>query len=127
MLSVFVGSSNPSRGFGLEHNDDFIIVNCTSSEDEHAGNGLRLSVLILCSCKTLLSCCTIYFVVRLRQAFGQILPVISFSACSIVSIYVFLIPPDPIQKAGVIAIISTWLYVICFMQFYKGIGIYVIM
>ena len=127
LLSVFIGSSNPPREFGSEYGDDSIGVNYTSFEGEPAGSGLRIAILILCSCETLLSCCTIYFVVRLRQAFFQILPVISFSACSIVSIYVFLVPPDPIWRAGVIAIISTWLYVICFMQFYKGIGIYVIM
>ena len=127
LLSAFIGSSTPPREFGLEHNDDSIGVNDTSSEGEPAGEGLRIAILFLCSFETLLSCCTIYFVVRLRQAFFQILPVISFSACSIVSIFVFLIPPDPIWEAGVVAIISTWLYVICSLQFYKGIGIYVIM
>ena len=127
LLSAFIGSSTPPREFGLEHSDGSSEVNCTDSKGEPAGTGLRIAILILCSCETLLSCCTIYFVVQLRQAFGQILPVIYFSACSIVSIYVFLIPPDPIWEAGVIAIISTWLYVICSLQFYEGIGIYVIM
>ena len=127
LLSIFIGSSTPPREFGLELGDDSSRVNLTNSKGEPAGNGLRIAILILCSCEVLLSCCTIYFVVRLRQAFGQILPVIIFSACSIVSIYVFLIPPDPIWEAGVVAIISTWLYVICFTQFYEGIGIYVIM
>ena len=127
LLSVFIGSSTPPREFNLEHSDDPIGVNYTSSEGEPAGKSLRIAILVLCLCETLLSCCTIYFVARLRQAFGQILPVISFSACSIVSIYVFLIPPDPIWEAGVVAIITTWLYVICSLQFYEGIGIYVIM
>ena len=129
LLSAFIGSSTPPREYSLENGVDSSGVNITNSnsEGEPAGKSLRILILILCSCETLLSCCTLYFVVRLRQAFGQILPVIIFSACSIVSIYVFLIPPDPIWEAGVVAIISTWLYVICFTQFYEGIGIYVIM
>ena len=127
LLSAFIGSSTPPREFGLEEGDDSSGVNFTNSKGEPAGNGLRFAILILCSCEVLLSSCTLYFVFRLRRAFGQILPVISFSACSIVSIYVFLIPSDPIWEAGVVAIISTWLYIICFTQFYEGIGIYVIM
>ena len=127
LLSAFIGSSTPPRDFALGLSDDIDEVNFTSSKGKPAGTGLRITILILCSCEALLSCFTFYFVVRLRHAFAQILPVISFSACSITSIYIFLIPSDPIWEAGVVSIITTWLYVICFMQFYEGIGIYVIM
>ena len=127
LLSTFIGSSTPPRDFVSETTDDTDPVNFTSTKGIPAGNGLRIVILILCSCEALLSCFTIYFVVRLRHAFAQVLPVISFSTCSIASIYIFLIPPDPIWEAGVVSIIATWLYVICFMQFYEGIGIYVIM
>ena len=123
LLSAFIGSSTPPRAFSNDINED----NFTSSKGKPAGKGLRIVILILCSCEALLSCFTFYFVIRLRHAFAQILPVIGFSACSITSMYVFLIPPDPIWEAGVVSIIATWLYVICFMQFYEGIGIYVIM
>ena len=127
LLSGFIGSSTPPREFGSESDNSIDGANFTSSSGKPAGKGLRIVILILCSCEALLSCFTVYFVVQLRHAFGQIFPLISFGACSIASIYIFLIPSDPIWEAGVISIISTWLYVICFMQFYEGIGIYVIM
>ena len=127
LLSTFIGSSTPPRDFVSETAGDIDPVNFTSTKGTPAGNGLRIVILIICSCEALLSCFTIYFVVRLRHAFAQVLPVICFSTCSIASIYIFLIPSDPIWEAGVVSIIATWLYVICFMQFYEGIGIYVIM
>ena len=127
LLSAFIVSSTPPRDFASGMMDDIDQINFTSTKGKPAGNSLRIVILIICSCEALLSFFTIYFVIRLRHAFAQILPVISFSTCSIASTYIFLIPPDPIWEAGVVSIISTWLYVICFMQFYEGIGIYVIM
>ena len=96
LLSAFIGSSTPPQEFPMERSEGTDGINFTSIEGKPVGNGLRILILIVCSCETLLSCFTYYFVIRLRQAFAQILPVITFSACSIISTYIFLTPSDPI-------------------------------
>ena len=83
LLSAFIVSSTPPRDFVSRATNVTDQVNFTSTKGKPAGNSLRIVILIICSCAAQLSFFTIYFVIRLRHAFAQILPVISFSTCSI--------------------------------------------
>jgi len=126
LLSAYIGSSTPPRHFptDIDAGDAF---NFTASEGKTANNGLRITILLLCSLEGLSWTLSFYFLVKLKGAVAQIIPVILFGTCSIVTVYIFLLPTDPVWEAGVISIITTWLYFICMVQFYEGIGIYIIM
>ncbi|XP_065897290.1 transient receptor potential cation channel subfamily A member 1-like [Dysidea avara] len=126
LLSAYIGSSTPPRHFPTDINADDAY-NFTALEGKTASKGLRIAILLLCSLEAVSWTISIYCFVKLRAAIAQILPVILFGTSSIVTMYIFLLPSDPVWEAGVISIITTWLYFICMVQFYEGIGIYVIM
>ena len=126
LLSVYIGQSTPPRHFPTDVKAADTS-NFNASEAKTASKGLRIAILLVCSLEALTWTLSFFFFVKLRAAIAQIVPVVLFGTISIVTIYVFLLPSDPVWEAGVVSIITTWLYFICLVQFYEGIGIYVIM